>query len=214
MNLWVLFLCRFLAQSSVNNKKVILTALLTALGETFILCVPVASAVMKIILGFGGITIIAVYGLFRPQSREYFYRLLIYSYLAIFVLGGILILLESVFEKKKISMTTWGILVVLFVFLIEEIYIKINRKSEFCQVILTLAEGIQCQVTALIDSGNGLVEPISKSPVSIVEEGVIGVYKNYLRAEKFRMIPYHSVGKDRGMLEAYFIDCMEIKGEG
>jgi len=35
-----------------------------------------------------------------------------------------------------------------------------------------------------------------------------------LRKENFRIVPFHSVGKDRGILEAYFIEKMEIKKEG
>lgn len=191
-----------------------IAALLTAVGEVLMLCIPVGSSVAKIILGFGGITALMVYWLFRPKSRSYFYKLLIYSYLAIFILGGILILLESILGRKKISMISWGILVVFLVILIENVYIKINTKSDFYQVILTLSEKCQCQVTALVDSGNGLVEPISKMPVSIIEERVIERYKEELREEKFRLIPFHSVGRDNGILEAYFIEKIEIKHEG
>lgn len=214
MNLWVLFLCRFFIHSSVKKSKVIIAALLTALGEVFIVCVPGGNSGVKIILGFGGITAFVVYWLFRPKSRQYFYKLLIYSYLAIFILGGILILLESIFGKKEVSMISWGILVVFLVFLIKNVYIKINTKSDFYQVVLTLSGNSQCHVTALVDSGNGLIDPISKIPVSIIEERVIERYKEELREEKFRLIPFHSVGKDRGILEAYFIEKMEIKNEG
>lgn len=191
-----------------------IAALLTAVGEVFILCIPVGSSIGKIILGFGGITAFVIYWLFRPKSRRYFYKLLIYSYLAIFILGGILILLESILGGKNVSMITWGILVVFLVILIENVYIKINTKNDFYQVVLTLSERCQCKVIALEDSGNGLVDPISKMPVSIIEERVIERYKEELREEKFRLIPFHSVGKDRGILEAYFIEKIEIKHEG
>ena len=214
MNLWVLFLCRFLAKSNVENKKVIVTALLTAVGEVLVLCIPLGSSLIKIILGFGGVTAAAVYWLFRPKSFRYLKKLLIYNYFAVFMLGGILILLESIFQKRKISMLTWAILVVFFVCLIENVYIKMNVKNGFRQVILTFAEGKLCRITALVDSGNGLIEPISKIPVSIVEERSIEKYKEYLQESKFRVVPFHSIGEKHGFLEAYFIEKMEIKEEG
>lgn len=214
MNLWVLFLCRFFIQSSVKIKKVIFTALLTAMGEVFVLCIPIGSSSMKIIWGFGGITALSIYWLFKPRYWEYFYKLLMYSYLAIFLLGGILVLLESILGRKKVSMVSWGILVVFLVFLIEKVYIKINRKSDFRKVILTFSEGKCCQAIALVDSGNGLTEPISKMPVSIIEERAIEPYKELLREDKFRIVPFHSVGKENGVLEAYFIEKMEIENEG
>ena len=122
--------------------------------------------------------------------------------------------MESILERKNVSMISWGVLVVFLVILIENVYIKINTKSDFYQVVLTLSEKSQCQVTALVDSGNGLIDPISKIPVSIVEERVIGRYREELKEEKFRLIPFHSVGNDSGILEAYFIEKMEIENEG
>ena len=37
--------------------------------------------------------------------------------------------------------------------------------------------------------------------------------KLWKRPEKYKMIPYHSIGTDRGLLEGYVIDSMEVKGE-
>ncbi len=214
MNLWVLFLCRFFIASKVKKSKVIIAALFTAVGEVLVLCIPFGSSTVKIIVGFGGVTAFIICWLFRPESREYFLKLLIYSYLTIFILGGILILIENVLGRKKVSMLSWGIVVVFLVVVIEKIYIKISAKNDFVEVVLTISENQQCQVTALVDSGNGLIEPISKLPVSIVEEQVLRRYKDLLQEEKFRLVPFHSVGQEHGILEAYFIEKMEIKCEG
>lgn len=214
MNLWVLFLCRFFIRSKVRGWKVAVAALITSLCETIVLCVPYGSSMGKIILGYGGIMALCTYGLFRPKSRSYFCKLLIYNYLTIFVLGGTMILIESLGGKKYFSPVSWSLLVVLLVFLIEIILGKIQVKNDIYQVMLTITENRKCLVTALCDSGNGLEEPISKVPVSIVEENFIRPYKEGLKQEKFRMVPFHSIGKERGLLEAYFIEKMEIISEG
>jgi len=112
------------------------------------------------------------------------------------------------------SPISWSLMVVFLVFLIEMIFLKINVKNDIYQVILTITESRKCLVTALSDSGNGLEEPISKIPVSVVEENVIKPYKDGLKADKFRVVPFHSIGKEQGILEAYFIEKMEIIKEG
>ena len=33
-----------------------------------------------------------------------------------------------------------------------------------------------------------------------------------MRPEKFKVIPYHSIGKDNGILEGYEIDTIKVKG--
>ena len=214
MNLWVLFLCRFLAASNVKRNKVILAAVMAAIGEVVVLCLPFGGSIVKILAGFGGVTALVIFLLFQPRSAEYFYKLLSCFYLAVFILGGIFLLLENMWKGKRISMYAWGILVVVLVFIVEKIYIKITAKSNFREVVLTISENRLCKVKALVDSGNGLMEPISRTPVSVVEEKAIEEYKELFQQEKFRLVPFHSVGKERGLLEAYFIEKMEIKNEG
>lgn len=214
MNLWVLFLCRFFIQSKVRVLKIILAAIGTALCETAVLCIPYGSSQGKIIFGFGGIMALCNYCLFKPKSRRYFYKLLLYSYLTIFILGGAMIGIESIGGKVYMHSMSWSVMVVLLVFLIEMIFRRIKVKNDIYQVILTIEKSQKCLVTALNDSGNGLEEPISRAPVSIVEENIIRPYKDGLKADKFRIVPFHSIGKEQGILEAYFIEKMEIIKEG
>ena len=190
-----------------------MAAFLASVAEVLILCIPYGNSLIKIAGGFGGVTVLVIYLLFRPGSREYFYRIFLCFYMAVFILGGTLLLLESVLGRKKISMISWGILVVFLVILVELLYIKLKVKNDFCQVVLTFSEERKCRITALMDSGNGLLEPISKMPVSIIEKRVAEQYKEDLKEEKFRMVPFHSLGEERGMLEAYFIEKMEIRGK-
>ena len=59
----------------------------------------------------------------------------------------------------------------------------------------------------LLDTGNGLREPISKKAVCIVGRDAFQI--KFL-PEKFRAIPYHSVGKENGILYGYEMDCLLI----
>lgn len=214
MNLWVLFLCRFFVHSKAKNVRVFTASFLAAIGQVMVFCIPGGRGRLKLILGFGGITAIIVAWLFRPEGWKYYYKLLISSYMSALSLGGVFLVLENILGGKNVSFTFWGILVVFIYFIAKRIYVKLGRKNDFCKVVLFFSKEESCELTALVDSGNGLIDPISKTLVSIVEEKEILSFKKYLKEEKIRLIPFHSVGNKKGILEAYFIDKMEIRKDG
>lgn len=214
MNLWVLFLCRFFLHSSVKKTKVFLYSFAAACGEVILLCIHIGNSQAKIVIGYGGITALVCYCLFRPKSKQYFYRILMTCYLSAIIPGGILLGIENIIGKKNLSLSLVGILVVVSVFGIEITYKKWNQKKEFYEVEIYFSSNESCLVSALFDSGNGLIEPISKMPVSVVDADIAERYKCSLKEENFRIIPFHSIGKDKGIMEAYFVEKIEIKREG
>lgn len=214
MNLWVLFLCRFFLHSKVRRRWVFLYAMLGALGEVALLCMPIWRSHLKIVIGYGGITAFICYCLFRPKSKQFFYKILVTCYLSAITLGGILLGVENLVGKKKLSLGFLGILMVALVLGIEITYKKWNLKKEFYEVDIYFSSQEKCRVAALYDSGNGLIEPISKKPVSVLDTDVADRYRSSLREENYRIIPFHSIGKDKGVMEAYFIDKFEIIRDG
>lgn len=121
---------------------------------------------------------------------------------------------ETFLGKTGISYTATGVLIVVLVWVVERACAKIGGEEIFQRVVLFLDSETKCEVNALKDSGNGLIDPISRCPVSIVEAQALKSYESILKPENFRAIPFHSVGKEKGVLDAYFIEKMEIKGEG
>ena len=187
---------------------------MASLAEAALLCIPLGGATVKLLLGFGGGTAIIVAWLFRPESWKYYQKMLTYSYVSATLFGGSFLVLETVLGKKTIPMNIWFIFVLFLYFLIIKIWDKVSVSSDFCEVVISMGGDDKCSLYALVDSGNGLVDPISKTAVSLVEERAIAPYKDKLQKEKFRIIPYHSVGNSRGILEAYFVERMEIKKDG
>lgn len=91
---------------------------------------------------------------------------------------------------------------------------KIRRKADmFGNIFLVTvkAGGRIIKVNALRDTGNSLYEPITKKPVSVIDEQCI----ESIEKEKLRQmfVPYNTVGKVNGLMEAFIADSMEIDGK-
>jgi sigma-E processing peptidase SpoIIGA len=68
-------------------------------------------------------------------------------------------------------------------------------------------------VKALIDTGNQLSEPCTGRPVSILDASCAGTLleKDWEKQRGFFLIPYHSIGQERGLLQGVTIDRMMIE---
>ena len=188
--------------------------MVAALGEVALLCMPIWRSHLKIVIGYGGITALICYCLFRPKSQQFFYKILVTCYISAILLGGILLGVENLVGKKNLSLGFLGILTVVLVLGIEFTYKKWNLKKELYEVDIYFSSQEKCRVSALLDSGNGLIEPISKKPVSVLGADVADGYRSTLREENYRIVPFHSIGKDKGVMEAYFVEKLEIIREG
>jgi stage II sporulation protein GA (sporulation sigma-E factor processing peptidase) len=86
---------------------------------------------------------------------------------------------------------------------------KISKGKSIYKVVLK-EKGEAFETKALYDTGNLLTEPITGSPVSVIEKNQ--VLKNWIEhtPEKYKAIPYKSVGNDNGILEGMMIDQLII----
>ena len=69
----------------------------------------------------------------------------------------------------------------------------------------------QLELEGLLDTGNGLTDPVSRSPVSLVDRAYMELLLKGDRTERIpRMIPYQTISQ-KGILTAYRIDIMKIR---
>lgn len=111
-------------------------------------------------------------------------------------------------------------------------------QSVFLVPVKVLFEGSEVEVQALIDTGNRLQDPLSRTPVVIVEYGAIkemfaveirrafehspdldlmlildSIYQTSW-STRFRVIPFTSLGRENGILVGFKPDKIEIFNEG
>ena len=203
------------------------------------------SIISKIIL-----SIIMVYVAFNPQNVKKMWKQLLIFYLTSFVFGGASLYLIYVIKPQNILMKN-GIfagqyvlkvimLAAIVAFVVIKISLKIiktkfNPKDIYCKIKFKL-NGKQIETKAMIDTGNLVKEPITNTPVIIVEstllenilpkeilnnlENILGgdfseipekIQNDYI--SKLRCIPFTSLGKQNGMLVGIKAEEMEIESE-
>ncbi len=123
-----------------------------------------------------------------------------------FLLGGICLLGDKLFRG------IWGKVGsgVLFCIIYSGKRKRGKRKENLCKVTLICGTN-KLVLNGFIDSGNSLVEPISGKPVSIVEKGIL---QNLWSEEPlYRAVPYHSIGKRRGILKGYCVPEIRVEAQ-
>ncbi len=73
--------------------------------------------------------------------------------------------------------------------------------------------GKELDVLALFDTGNVLTDPYTGKPVSIVEENDEVLCWMHEKPQKYRIIPFRSIGKEDGILEGTEVDALIICGK-
>ena len=203
------------------------------------------SEISKVIL-----SIIMVYIAFNPQSVKKMWKQVLIFYLTSFVFGGVSLYLIYIMKPQEILMRNgmfvgdyvlkvimFGAIVAFFVIKVslKIIKTKINPKDIYCKIKLKL-NGKQIETNAMIDTGNLVKEPITNTPVVIVESSllyevlpkeILNNLENILSGDlsnvpeelkneyisKLKCIPFSSLGKQNGMLVGIKADEIEIENE-
>lgn len=199
------------------------------------------SIISKIILA-----IVMVYVAFNPHNMKSMWKQVLIFYLTSFVFGGVALYLiyfikpQEIFIKNGIFVGGYVLKVVflgaIMAFIVIKISIKIiktkiNAKDMYCKIRIKL-NGKEIATNAMIDTGNLAKEPITNTPVVIVESSLLenivplNILNNidniligqldYIDEEyisKLRCIPFSSLGKQSGMLLGIKADEIIVEKE-
>ncbi len=199
------------------------------------------SIISKIILA-----IVMVYVAFNPHNMKSMWKQVLIFYLTSFVFGGVALYLiyfikpQEIFIKNGIFVGGYVLKVVflgaIMAFIVIKISIKIiktkiNAKDMYCKIRIKL-NGKEIATNAMIDTGNLAKEPITNTPVVIVESSLLenivplnilnnidniligqldNIDEEYI--SKLRCIPFSSLGKQSGMLLGIKADEIIVEEE-
>lgn len=214
MNLYLLILVNRGTLGTATPMRILIGSAFGAGCYLICLCVP-GPIFLKLVPGFliGSIGMLLIS--FSVKSIRMFFtlfeKMLEYS----FFMGGALLFLgkylvpSGAFARGGVRILGMGGIMFL---LISKIIGKNRRNDHLCRAVLCRGTA-SMTVTALIDTGNSLVEPISGKPVSVIDEKIF--QSLWDRGERlYRVIPYHSIGKKHGFMEGYLLPELRLEVQG
>lgn len=196
------------------------------------------------------LSVIIIYVAFNPQNIKKMCKQLIIFYVTTFTFGGIATYLIYVLKPQNIIIKNGmyvGIYVLKVIFIgaiigtiilfiaFKQVKSKITKKDMICKIKIKI-NGKEKTLDAMVDTGNMLKEPITGTPVAVVErtslydllpkeilnntESILGGdFKNIpedIKREyipKLKIIPFASLGKQNGMLVGIKPEKIEIINE-
>lgn len=185
MNYIILFATGIILKNKIHHVRLILASLLGAIysiiAYTSVLNI-YSSVILKIIL-----SVIIVYIACNPQNIKQLWKYILIFYLTSFVFGGAAFALIYVVRPQDILMKNGLFLgtyplktiilgsIIAFIIIITAFKIvktKITKNDMFCTIKIKLNEQ-EIETKAMIDTGNLLKEPITNTPVIVVEHTLL-----------------------------------------
>ena len=245
MNYIILCATGIVSKNKIRHLRLIMASLLGAIYSVvaYMKILEIYSnIVLKILL-----SVIIVYIAYNPQTVKQLWKTLVMFYLVSFVFGGVAFSLiyiikpQDIIMKNGLFLGTYPlktiILGAIVAFTIIIIAVKIIRKKfttkdMICDIEIML-NNKKINTKALIDTGNMLKEPITNTPVVVVEKillyecipkeilnninQIIGgdlekipqqIQSQYI--SKLKLIPFSSLGKQYGMLLGIKVQQIKI----
>mgnify|MGYP004474230763 FL=1 len=248
MNAIILYASAIILKIKPKTIRVILASAIGSIYAiiTYVTELPIyTSIISKAVL-----SIMMVYVGFNPQSIKKLFKQVFIFYLTSFVFGGVALYLIYVIKPQNALIRNGmfvGDYVLKVIFLgaivafviikiaIKIIKTKINSKDMYCNIKIKINEQM-VSTKAMIDTGNLAKEPITNTPVVIVESSLLydilpkeilnnldmilggdlskipeEIQNQYI--SKLRCIPFSSLGKQNGMLLGIKADEIEVEKE-
>lgn len=245
MNYIILCATGIVSKIKIKHLRLIMASLLGAVYSVvaYMKILEIYSnIVLKILL-----SVIIVYIAYNPQTVKKLWKTLVMFYLVSFVFGGVAFSLIYIVKPQDIIMKNGLFLgtyplktiilgaIVAFVIIIIAVKIirkKFTTKDMICNIEIML-NNKKINTKALIDTGNMLKEPITNTPVVVVEKTllyecipkeilnninqIIGgdlekipqqIQSQYI--SKLKLIPFSSLGKQNGMLLGIKVQQIKI----
>ncbi|MBP3459229.1 MAG: sigma-E processing peptidase SpoIIGA [Lachnospiraceae bacterium] len=214
--LGILIITDFLLHMHVSKWRIFAGAVLGSAGYCVCIVTKIPMDIFPANLIAGAVIgIFSVLAAFYPAGRKKLGGLIVTEFFLAVCLGGILELIPGTEKESYLLLTASGAIVFMAVFCIKVkklIFEKMKDEKSIRKVRL-YHKGRSAETHGLIDTGNGLTDPISKEPVIILQKSlreVLLLQEEVKEQKGYRLIPYGSIGRKNGVLEAFRLEKLEI----
>lgn len=248
MNYIILLATGVILKIKIKHFRIIMSSLIGAIYTilAYVITIPIYSNFfLKFLL-----SIIIIYVAYNPPNVKKMWKFLIVFYLTSFVFGGAAFALiyivkpQDILMKNGLFLGTYPLKSVVlagiigFIIIITAFKIVRNRitKRDIYKKIKIEINGKHINLNAMLDTGNMLKDPITGSPVIVVEKSIlyeilpielldnienildgnlekISEYIKDKYIKRLKFIPFSSLGRQNGMLVGMKPDFVEIMDE-
>ena len=242
MDLFIFWITSLFIKKKTPLKRIALGAFVSA--AMYCVFIFIAPALFRNF--FGSIAVLSggLFAAFRPKKPRVFFEAALFAHISAFLVAGLIYALRYLFYSPgfwergfsfKVLIISAAAFYILFKYGLGWINANVINKKCCCTVKIFLG-GKETTATALIDTGNSLKDPLSDSPVTVVELGrlfevlprevsalfaeevspteILEALENSPLRKKIRLIPFSSLGAASGMLLGFLADKAEIYREG
>ena len=215
MNLYLLSITGKILKCTATHFRIMFGALFGAAMICLVILAPFSNIKIRLIIGAIPVSMSMIRIVFKIHTPRLLVKSCMVMAFCSFFLGSIVLWLDSRFAWPgwfKNSVRT----LVLFAFFGYRFLLFLIRKfqneknDDLKEIRIPIGEH-NVHIKALLDTGNHLSEPISGAPVCIMSESAAKEFQAYFVPEKYHAIPFRSVGKSLGIMDAYELPELVIE---
>lgn len=215
MNMYLLSITGRFLKCTATHGRIFLSALLGAGMICMVILLPVLNLRIRLFMGVIPVSMVMISAAFGLRS----FRLIMKSSMVMAVCGlffgsAVVFITRQLawIKQPGYSIRTFaffGFFGYGFIrFLIRKLHEE--KADELKKVRIPTGKG-NVFLTALFDTGNHLSEPVSGAPVCIVSNSAAALLHDCFMPQKYHAIPYRSIGRKAGILDAYEIPELVIE---
>lgn len=214
MLFWILEITKTVMDYKISHGKIMIGAAVGSILFCVILLIFPIPIWIKLMIGCGIVSLLLIRYLFFCQWHIGFGKVTSIVVGVTVILGGILDILWKYLPALQLNTLVLIFIASMIGVILKWIGMKIIKKRQpyNCEVKIDIG-GKANIFLGLIDTGNGLVDPISKKPVSVISQSMEERISEICRPEKLKMIPFATVGEN-GLLVGYEIEEMTLVSDG
>ena len=207
MDYILLLIVRRMLQCTATHGRICIGAAIGSLLTCVVMILPIPYTVVKLILFHVFVNTCMIRVGLKIKSIRSFLKAIIMLYIGSILLGGIMEVFRQYVRVGSFFLVV-AIIGYYFVLGIWKFVSYMQRWNQcHCKVELYLGTK-KYQIKGLIDTGNGLRDPISGKPVHILDRATAKRFFGEEYLKDVRYVPYQSIGKKEGVLPAVQFERM------
>lgn len=207
MNLYLLSITGNVLKCTATHRRILSGALLGAGMMCLVILLPAGNLRIRLAIGVIPVSMCMIRAAFAIRRPGLLFKSSIAMGVCGFLMGGVVLWISrrfAWFAERQYDI--WMIAFSgyagyrFFRFLIQKLHRK--RTDDLREVRIPAGEEM-IRLKAFVDTGNHLCEPVNGAPVCLMSESAAGAFRDFFLPEKYHAIPYRSVGRKSGILDAY-----------